>query len=562
MKSKKNQKEVQRDFAFIELSLIDKSSFNPRKTFDENSLNELSQSIREKGVIQPIVLRPVGDRYEVVCGERRYRAAVLAELTVIPACIKNLSDEETEEFAITENLQRKDVSPLEEAEAFSKLVATGKYDVNSLAVKFGKSEAFIRGRLKLVNLITEFRDMLEQEIINIGVAGVFASYPADLQNEIYTEHLAADCPPYKSWTEYRANRMQAAIEQAYYTKLDEYSFDKEECKNCPFNTATFSLFAEEGVGTCTKRECLTDKNTMYIYQQVIDMQNTNPELGICKHSYFDSNANVIEKLEENGFEVQTVNTTDDNEEPELPCRDDYEDDEDFNDAMSEYEDAIAERNALVAAGEMRPCIQVQKNGVKIVYTKVPKGDYGRENAVEDSSTVEDVRKNPEIIKLQNKMSRNDEICNEKIVEKQKELVKSMDVPSDELHEEEVALMYLYMIRKMRENVFERLGLDKAQFSVKYTDLLELTAEQKSLITREFAISHLEQFYGKLEARKDNPLRMFLNFHVAEQVENIDKELVATYKKRNDRLQERIDAMGEASESSEDEVDTPVESEQD
>lgn len=571
MKSKKNQKEVQRDFAFIELSLIDKSAFNPRKTFDENSLNELSQSIREKGVIQPIVCRPVGDRYEVVCGERRYRAAILAELTAIPACIKNLSDEEAEEFAITENLQRKDVSPLEEADAFSKLVSTGKYDASLLALKFGKSETFIRGRLKLSNLIAGLRDMLEQDTINIGVAGVLADYPDELQNKIYSEHFTADCLPYQSWTEYKVNRLREAIEQAYSTKLDKYSFDKEECKNCPFNTATFSLFVDDdsSIGTCTKRECLTDKNTMYIYQQVVELQRANPEFCICKHSYWASNANVIQKLEENGFEVQTVSSTNDYEKPELPCRDDYEEEEDFNDAMSsyeeeqqEYEDAISERNELIAAGEIKPCIRVKADGVEITYARVIKSNDEQENKSEDGSPVEVEQKNPAVLKLEKKISRNDEICNEKIVERQKALAKTMDVPSGELYAEEVALMYLYMIRKMREKAFEKLGFDKARYLVTYTDLLKLTAEQISIITREFIISHLEQFYGNTDARKNNPLRMFLNFHVAEQVENIDKELITTYKKRNDRLQERIEAMGEMPELSEDKEDTNAESEED
>lgn len=102
---------------------------------------------------------------------------------------------------------------------------------------------------------------------------------------------------------------------------------------------------------------------MYIYQQVIDMQNTNPSFGICKHPCLSTNANVIEKLQENGYEVQTVYATNDYEEPELPSRDEYENEDDFNDAMNEYEEekqeyenAIEDRNALVAAGDIKPYI--------------------------------------------------------------------------------------------------------------------------------------------------------------------------------------------------------------
>ena len=152
MGNQKKQKKAALGFSVISLSLIDRNSFNPRKVFNEEALEELALSIKGKGVIQPIVVRPVGNRYEIVCGERRFRASLIAGMENIPACIKELSDDEAEEYAITENLQRKDVSPLEEAEAFSKLVSGGKYDINSLAIKFGKSEAFIRGRVSYSRL--------------------------------------------------------------------------------------------------------------------------------------------------------------------------------------------------------------------------------------------------------------------------------------------------------------------------------------------------------------------------------------------------------------------------
>lgn len=286
---------------------------------------------------------------------------------------------------------------------------------------------------------------------------------------------------------------------------------------------------------CEKRMS-NRKNAMYIYQQVIDMQNANPGFGICKHPCLSTNANVIEKLQENGYEVQTIYATNDYEEPELPSRDEYENEDDFNDAMNEYEEekqeyenAIEDRNALVAAGDIKPYIQVGMNEVKIVYAEAPKSEEEEINTDGNSMKGKVVQKNPEIIKLQKKISRNEEICYEKIVERQKKLVKDMDVPSGELHEEEVALMYFYMIRKMRDSVYQKLAVGKEKYSLKYADLLELTTEQISIITRDFIISHLEQSYCGSEEKENNPLRVFLNFHQAEQVENIDKDLTEIYK---------------------------------
>lgn len=99
---------------------IQPSAYNPRKRFDEESLRELADSIRQKGVLQPINVRPIpdSDKYEIVFGERRYRASQIAGLEEIPVTVSDYSDAEAEEIAITENLQRKDVSPMEEADAY------------------------------------------------------------------------------------------------------------------------------------------------------------------------------------------------------------------------------------------------------------------------------------------------------------------------------------------------------------------------------------------------------------------------------------------------------------
>ena len=107
---------------------IQPSNYNPRKRFDETGLDELAESIKQQGVLQPITVRPIADtdRYEIVFGERRYRASVIAGLEEVPAIISELSDEEAQEMAVTENLQRKDVTPTEEANAYKQLIDSGR----------------------------------------------------------------------------------------------------------------------------------------------------------------------------------------------------------------------------------------------------------------------------------------------------------------------------------------------------------------------------------------------------------------------------------------------------
>ena len=122
---------TEKNIVSLALADIQPSTYNPRKRFDEAALAELAASIRRQGVLQPIGVRPIADtdRFEIVFGERRYRAALMAELTEISAVILHVSDETAAEMAVTENLQRKDVTPIEEANAYQKLMESGRYDV-------------------------------------------------------------------------------------------------------------------------------------------------------------------------------------------------------------------------------------------------------------------------------------------------------------------------------------------------------------------------------------------------------------------------------------------------
>ena len=167
------------------------SAYNPRKRFDEESLRELADSIRQKGVLQPIKVRslPNSDKYEIVFGERRYRAAQIAGLKEIPTTISDYSDAEAEEIAIMENLQRKDVTPMEEADAYQGLIDRGHHDVGTLAILFGKSESYIRSRLKFTALIPEIAELMESETISIAFANEICRYGEDIQREVYEQHL-------------------------------------------------------------------------------------------------------------------------------------------------------------------------------------------------------------------------------------------------------------------------------------------------------------------------------------------------------------------------------------
>lgn len=563
MENSKKAKKAVNEVSLVDLSLIDKSTFNPRKKFDETALDELSESIKQQGLLQPIKIRPITgtNRYEIVFGERRYRAALIAGLKKIPAMISVMSDDEAEDAAIVENLHRKDVAPLEEAEAYARLIEKGKDDINSLAVKFGKNKVYIKGRLQLLNLISDFRDLLDTEDINLGVAGVLANYEKELQQDIFDNHFGRNCAPYALWSDYRASKLQKSINDLYSTRLENCSFDKTECESCQFNTATFSLFVgEDCTGKCLKKECLRKKQVAYIVESSIKLQQEKPELQMCYDSIWATSHEAIEQLIEKGFDIQTVNLLDSylDAEPEMPNKDDFETEEEYEDAQSGYEEELAdyqsellERDERLSKGEIKAYIQITDKCARIAYAEVDEtvegtGEDNMQGETEEGfSDGVEIKHNPEVEKLQKKITRNNELCSEKIVERQKELIKKMDIPSCTILDVEVALMYSFMAKSMDVKSYGKLELGKEVYRTDYVDFLELTEEKKNIIVRGFIASHLKEIYiGGIKAQENSPLRAFLNLHEAEEVANIDIELKSVYKNRNNRLQERIEAMNE------------------
>lgn len=153
---------IKMDREVVDLYLDDiiPNRFQPREIFDEKALKELSDSIREHGVIQPIIVRKIGDKYEIIAGERRYKASALAGLTKIPAIIRNLDDKETSKVALLENLQRKDLTAIEEARTYEKILELDNMTQEELGRTMGKSQAAIANKLRLLALPDEVQEAL------------------------------------------------------------------------------------------------------------------------------------------------------------------------------------------------------------------------------------------------------------------------------------------------------------------------------------------------------------------------------------------------------------------
>lgn len=154
----------------LELDRLEASTFQPRQYFSENRLKELAASIKEKGVIQPILVRPRGSKYEIIAGERRYRAAKLLGLKEIPVIIKNVDDGNVLEIALIENVQREELNRIEEARAYKRLAQEFHLTQEQISAKVSKDRATVANTLRLLDLPAKIQRHLEENLISMGHA--------------------------------------------------------------------------------------------------------------------------------------------------------------------------------------------------------------------------------------------------------------------------------------------------------------------------------------------------------------------------------------------------------
>ncbi|NLM73465.1 MAG: ParB/RepB/Spo0J family partition protein [Clostridiaceae bacterium] len=154
----------------VKINEVEPNKDQPRKTFDEEKLKNLAESIKEHGVVQPIIVRKEDNRYIIVAGERRWRASKLANLKTVPVIVKNFTPRELLEIALIENLQREDLNPIEEAEAFSKLIEEFNMTQEEVGKVVGKSRAAVANSVRLLSLAEEIKEMLKEGKLTSGHA--------------------------------------------------------------------------------------------------------------------------------------------------------------------------------------------------------------------------------------------------------------------------------------------------------------------------------------------------------------------------------------------------------
>ena len=185
-----NQYDDKDNYVYCNVEDIQPNKFQPRKGFDEAGIEELVVSIKEKGIIQPLIVRDVGGGYELIAGERRWRAAKRAGITEVPVIVKKASDTEVLELSLIENIQREDLSCLEEAEAYKQLTKEFTLTQEEVAKRVGKDRSTITNYLRLLKLPLEIRNGLSRDVVTMGHARAFLSLETPVkQREAYRQVL-------------------------------------------------------------------------------------------------------------------------------------------------------------------------------------------------------------------------------------------------------------------------------------------------------------------------------------------------------------------------------------
>ena len=277
----------------IPVIYIQPSPMNPRKTFDESALLDLAQNIEEQGLLQPITVRKVSDgdsmiddesgevltiepKYEIVCGERRFRAWNIlanksARYSEIPCIVREMTDEQAFDAMITENLQRQDVDPIEEAIAFSLLMENGNA-IEDIAIRFGKSMRFVQDRVKLKGLIPELVEMLRKDLIPISGAMLLAKLDIELQRKFIERRVNPEEGATLADIKDYLDDSFCVINKAQFFEEDNFSDEISACSGCINNTANHGCLFYEMKGTeqkCINRECFAKKQAEYVKYRVI-----------------------------------------------------------------------------------------------------------------------------------------------------------------------------------------------------------------------------------------------------------------------------------------------------
>ncbi|WP_416437886.1 ParB/RepB/Spo0J family partition protein [Phnomibacter sp. MR] len=550
----------------------------PRKFFDATAMEELTKSIAENGVLQPILVRPAAQGYMLICGERRYKASAAAGKSEIPAIIKEVTDEQALEMQIIENLIRKDVHPMEEGAAFAQLVQ--RYTLQEIADRVGKSVAFVFNRSKLVDLVPVAQEMYFLNKIEHKHATMLSKLPADEQDAIVAE-MIEDQP---DWRNPETRLYTTVIERGYkqtHTRLANAAFDTNDanlypeagaCTHCPFNSATRPmLFDDLKEANCTKTSCFAIKCERHETRLLEEIAADPTAIVVCYGSYLDAQQKErvlkakkmgITVLENNMYERlysvpdETAETWqeyldyNDIEEEELQDAVFCEEQKALHaEVVKKWEKEVAEHNKALQEGKYLQAWDLSTNGGYIgkIYIRLKKAGQKVAGSVVAGNGAEEM----EVLKIQSRMQRNKELLEENNYRCIVDSYKPQNISTLQ-HGDNIAILMMaafrcYAVKELLHKEFKISGSDYDN-----TKLAEKLLQRKTglnyLIPQALRMLCKQDLYNSTEVNPAKSgkaaamLQMAMELITPEEVEQLTAANVAEFEKKQAAAQKKIDQL--------------------
>ena len=468
---------------------------------------------------------------------------MLAGAKTIKATIyNNVTDDEAEDMSLSENLQREQVRPTEEAKAFKRLLEKSRYDMYSLTARFGRSEKYIYTRLKLNELYAPIDELLDNETITVSVAEEISTYEPDIQKDVYEKHLKEGNG--EDWTGYTLNLFKRYFEKYYTTDLGQYKFDKTECNTCVHNAANYNLFAEHnGCGHCTNRKCLEAKNAAHVAKETEKLLKSDPKLVVARPYYGSRNDMALHKLDKKGHEIKeldyNVSAREFPKAPEAPKKEQFTQTKEYEQAVQtferrneEYARKLEELDRMKEEGRIKTYVKVGQTEPELCYVEINR----KETAPVTIGT------------LQERDKRFKQLSIEKTVADTKKIVRENDYPESPFTQYEDGMVYFAMLAQLQRRHFPLFGIKDQPFALDEKQRMKIVAKltdaQKTVIKRDF-ISHFLCENGHGDNNASKLLRDFANMHFPDQYGLVKATHEEEYQKRHERLEERIKEMKKA-----------------
>lgn len=560
---------------------------NHRTAFDQVKDAELMDSINQVGVLQAIILRTIPDKndgYQLIAGERRYRAAMkLYELDnsrlTIPAPIYDeLSDADALEIQITENMQRENVHPMDEARAFKSLGELKGYEVAEIALRMGKTPAYVGRRLKLNDLIEDIQAAFSADKMDTSIALVLCKFDKEIQQQIFNKEIKKQLPhkiQLEAWalTDYQGNLALAAFD------LGDATLNKAmgACATCQHNTGQVAgLFPEDAKNArCTLVSCFTKKVKTHFDRELKTVIDDGTVALITTE--YGRNNNLSDKMK--GHKIYNRSDYANSNLPLPPDIEGYEKDlnfgrfnsreemaADFEKDLVKFEKEKKAYDKKVGAGQYTKAFIIAGEGAgKYVFVDLKKESQAIAKADElDVPTIE-----AEIKRLQEREERNQELDQEKNLTKIHEFISTFSIDEnavksdlregmangntdkmpDPLHDVELRALVLLLYNRMswtyHDDFFDIIGWEETTDIEFYEHLAGLSVEKLqqyiSILTRQNIIDHFTPKKGDLYTHKPEMkcLIDILDHDCQPQLKEIMDEQAAVIEKRQGRVNKRI-----------------------